>query len=63
MMIRFLVASITEPHFMSDYGLVVIAIAGALVYLGSRRALPSALLGPSDDTHPSSAASALGRAT
>jgi O-antigen ligase len=35
MMIRFLLASITEPHFMSDYGLVVIAIAGALVYLSA----------------------------
>jgi O-antigen ligase len=33
MMISFLLASVTEPHFMMDYSLVVIAIAAALVYL------------------------------
>jgi hypothetical protein len=33
MMISFWLASVTEPHFMMDYSLVVIAIAGALVYL------------------------------
>jgi O-antigen ligase len=38
MMIRFLAASITEPHLMSDYGVVVIAVAGALVYLSARSA-------------------------
>ncbi len=38
MMIRFLAASITEPHLMSDYGIVVIALAGALVYLSARGA-------------------------
>jgi hypothetical protein len=37
MMIRFFLASITEPHLMSDYGVVVIAICGALVYLAARR--------------------------
>lgn len=36
MMIRFLAASITEPHLMSDYGIVNIAVAGALVYLSAR---------------------------
>ncbi len=36
MMIRYLFASITEPHLMSDYGVVNIAIAGALVYLSAR---------------------------
>lgn len=38
MMIRFLAASITEPHLMSDYGVVVIAVAGALVCLSARGA-------------------------
>ena len=38
MMIRFLAASITEPHLMSDYGIVNIAVAGALVYLSARGA-------------------------
>jgi O-antigen ligase len=38
MMIRFLFASVTEPHLMSDYGVVVIAIAGALAYLSAQRA-------------------------
>lgn len=37
MMIRFLLASITEPHLMSDYGVIVIAIVGALVWLSSAR--------------------------
>ena len=41
MMIRFFIASVTEPHFMSDYGIVVIAVAGALVYLGAHRAVPA----------------------
>lgn len=36
MMISFLLASVTEPHFMMDYSLVVIAVAGALVYLGAK---------------------------
>ena len=40
MMIRFLFASVTEPHLMSDYGVVVIALAGALVYLSAQRAAP-----------------------
>ena len=38
MMIRFLFASVTEPHLMSDYGVVNIALAGALVLLSARRA-------------------------
>ncbi len=38
MMIRFLFASVTEPHLMSDYGVAVIAIAGALAYLSAQRA-------------------------
>ena len=38
MMINFLLASITEPHFMEDYSLVLIALAGALVYLSARQA-------------------------
>jgi O-antigen ligase len=37
MMIRFLFASVTEPHLMSDYGVVNIAIAAALVYLSAQR--------------------------
>lgn len=37
MMIRYLFASITEPHFMSDYGIINIAIAGAMVYLSAQR--------------------------
>jgi O-antigen ligase len=41
MMIRFLLASITEPHFMSDYGVINIAIAGALVILSAQRRPPS----------------------
>ena len=35
MMINFLLASITEPHFMEDYSLVLIAISGALVTLNA----------------------------
>ena len=41
MMIRFLFASVTEPHLMSDYGVVVIAVAGALAYLSAQRAATS----------------------
>lgn len=37
-MIRFVTASVTEPHLMSDHGVVNIAIAGALVYLAAQRA-------------------------
>jgi O-antigen ligase len=36
-MIRFVLASVTEPHLMSDHGVVNIAIAGALVYLAAQR--------------------------
>lgn len=36
MMVNFLLASVTEPHFMMDYSLVLIAIAGALVVLSSQ---------------------------
>ena len=36
MMINFLLASVTEPHFMMDYSLVQIAIVGALVYLSAQ---------------------------
>lgn len=38
MMIRFWVASITEPHLMSDHGVATIALCGALVVLAARRA-------------------------
>jgi O-antigen ligase len=38
MMIRFWVASITEPHLMSDHGVATIAFCGALVVLAARRA-------------------------
>jgi hypothetical protein len=38
MMISFLLAAVTEPHFQSDYSLVVIAIVGALAYLNARHA-------------------------
>lgn len=41
MMIRFLLASITEPHLMSDYGLICIAVAGALVVISARRVAPA----------------------
>ena len=37
MMIRFVFASMTEPHLMSDHGIVNIAIAGALVILAGQR--------------------------
>lgn len=37
MMIYFLLASVTEPHFMMDYSLVLIAIIGALVCLSAQR--------------------------
>lgn len=37
MIIRFLLASITEPHLMSDYGVINIAMAGALVLLSAQR--------------------------
>jgi hypothetical protein len=38
MMFRFLFASVTEPHLMSDYGVVNLAVAAALVYLAAQRA-------------------------
>ena len=38
MMINFMLASVTEPHFMEDYSLVLIAVAGALVCLSARHA-------------------------
>lgn len=41
MMGCYVLAAVTEPHFHSDYSLVVIASVGALVYLSARRALPS----------------------
>jgi O-antigen ligase len=37
MMIRFAFSSVTEPHLMSDHGVVNIAVAGALVYLVAQR--------------------------
>lgn len=37
LMVHFAFSSITEPHLMSDRSIVVIAIAGALVYLAARR--------------------------
>jgi hypothetical protein len=36
MVIRYLFASVTEPHLMSDYGVVNLAIGGALVVLSAR---------------------------
>jgi hypothetical protein len=42
MMIRFLFASVTEPHFMSDYGVSIIAIVGALVVIGAQRSAAAA---------------------
>lgn len=39
MMIRFALASITEPHFMADYSLTIIALCGGLVWLFSRTEL------------------------
>jgi hypothetical protein len=53
MMIRFLAASITEPHLMSDYGVVNIAIAGALVLLFARSATDPA--GPAAAVEPTHA--------
>lgn len=41
MMINFLLASVTEPHFMVDYSLVLIAVVGALVYLSAARIGPA----------------------
>ncbi len=46
MMIRFLLASITEPHLMQDYGVVCISVAAALVILSARlpaHTVPAAL--------------------
>jgi O-antigen ligase len=40
MMIRYWFASITEPHLMSDYGVINIAIAGALAILAAQRVAP-----------------------
>jgi O-antigen ligase len=37
MMFRFWIASITEPHFMTDHGVATIAVCGALVLLAARR--------------------------
>jgi O-antigen ligase len=37
MMFRFWIASITEPHLMSDHGVATIAVCGALVVLAARR--------------------------
>lgn len=37
MMIRFMLASFTEPHLMSDYGVINIGIAGAMVFLAAQR--------------------------
>jgi O-antigen ligase len=37
MMIRFWIASLTEPHLMSDHGIATIALCGALVLLAARR--------------------------
>jgi O-antigen ligase len=45
MMIRFWLASITEPHLMSDYGVIVIAIAGALVCLSAARTVTAGAQG------------------
>jgi hypothetical protein len=36
MMISFFLASVTEPHFMMDYSLVLIAMAAALVYFSAQ---------------------------
>jgi O-antigen ligase len=38
MMLRFWIASITEPHLMSDHGVATIALCGALVVIAARRA-------------------------
>lgn len=52
MMIRFVFASITEPHLMSDYGVVVIALAGALVYLSARRDATDGAAAPTEGVQP-----------
>ena len=44
-MVRFVFASITEPHLMTDHGVVSIAVAGAMVYLCARRAAQDAAPG------------------
>ena len=49
MMINFLLASITEPHFMEDYSLVLIAVAGALAYLSARQAAAGRALGSAEN--------------
>ncbi len=41
MMISFFLASVTEPHFMMDYSLVLIAMAAALVYFSAQPNTPS----------------------
>jgi O-antigen ligase len=51
MMIRFLFASIAEPHFMSDYGVINIAIAGALVVLSAQRVAPAGTAFMAAQTH------------
>lgn len=51
MMVNFLLASVTEPHFMVDYSLVLIATAGALVYLGARHEIAAGAFGASDDAN------------
>jgi O-antigen ligase len=45
MMIRFVFASMTEPHLMSDKGIANIAIAGALVILAGRHSGTTASAG------------------
>ncbi len=42
MMVRYVLASITEPHLMSDHGVINIAVAGALVYIGAQHAAAAA---------------------
>jgi O-antigen ligase len=42
MMFRFWIASITEPHLMSDHGVATIALCGALVVLAARCTAPDA---------------------
>jgi hypothetical protein len=37
LMVHFFISSITEPHFMVDFGVISIATTGALVYLSARR--------------------------
>ena len=52
MMIRFLLASITEPHLMSDYGLICIAVAAALVVLSARLVPPAPASTPASTPPP-----------